>query len=107
DTSRPLEMIHSNRNRLAGLRIRSDRIEQDEFQLVDGIPVTTPARTVLDLACWYCTFDALAAIDALARATEVKTTEVETLIRRYRARRGIRSAHRALGLLDPGAQSPK
>ena len=41
DTARPLEMIHSNRNRLAGLRIRSDRIEQDEFQLVDGIPVTT------------------------------------------------------------------
>ena len=57
-TARPLEMIHSNRNRLAGLRIRSDRIEQDEFQLVDGIPVTTPARTVLDLACWYSTFDA-------------------------------------------------
>ena len=107
DTARPLEMIHSNRNRLAGLRIRSDRIEQDEFQLVDGIPVTTPARTVLDLACWYSTFDALAAIDALARATEVETSEVETLIRRYRARRGIRSAHRALGLMDPGAQSPK
>jgi Protein of unknown function (DUF559) len=107
DATGPLEMIHSNRNPLPGLRIRSNRIAEDEFQLVGGIPATTPARTVLDLACWYSTFDAMAAIDALARATEVNTQEVEALIQRYRARRGIRRAHRALGLLDPGAQSPK
>jgi very-short-patch-repair endonuclease len=107
DAAGPLEIIDSNRNPVPGLRIRSNRIEEDEFQLVDGIPVTTPARTVLDLACWYSTFDAVAAIDALARATEVKTPGVRTLMQRYKARRGIRRAERALDLMDPGAQSPK
>jgi hypothetical protein len=107
DAAGPLDIIHSNRNPLPGLRIRSNRIEEDEFQLVDGIPVTTPARTVLDLACWYPIFDAVAPIDALARATEVKATDVKTLMQRYEARRGIRRAQTALGLMDPGAQSPK
>jgi Protein of unknown function (DUF559) len=107
DAGGPLEIIHTNRNPLPGLRIRSNRIEDDEFQLLDGIPVTTPARTVLDLACWYPTVDAVAAIDALARATEVKTTDVKALMQRYGARRGIRRAQTALGLMDPGAQSPK
>ncbi len=107
DTGGPLEIIHSNRNPLPGLRVRSNRVEEDEIQLVDGIPVTTPARTVVDLACWYSRLDAVAAIDALAQATEFKATDVTTLIERYRSRRGIRQAHKALGLMDPGAQSPK
>lgn len=107
DDAGPLEIIHTNRNPLPGLRIRSNRIEDDEFQVVDGIPVTTPARTALDLACWYPSVDSVAAIDALARATEVKATDVEMLVRRYGARRGIRRAHKALDLVDPGAQSPR
>lgn len=107
DVGAPLEIIHSNRNPLAGLRVRGDRIEQDEVGLADGIPVTSPARTALDLACWYSTGEAVAAIDALARAVEVKTADVEMLVRRYPGRRGMRRGHTALGLVDPGAQSPR
>lgn len=107
DASQPLTIIHTNRNPLPGLRIRSSHIEADEFQLVDGIPLTTPARTALDLACWYPTGDAVASIDALARVTEVKTADVEMLVQRYRGRRGIRRAQPVLDLVDAGAQSPK
>jgi len=107
DADKPLEIIHSNRNPLPGLRARNSRIEDDEFQLIDGIPVTTPVRTVLDLGCWYPIAESVTAIDALARATEVKTTDVETLMRRDAGRRGIRRAQTALELMDPGAQSPK
>lgn len=107
DLDAPLEIIHNNRNPLNGLRTRGDRIEEDELDIVDGIPVTTPARTTLDLACWHPTAQAVAAIDALARATEVKMPDVEALAERIPGRRGIRRARVVLGLVDGGAQSPQ
>lgn len=48
-----------------GLQIWGDRLDADEFELIDGVAVTTPARTALDLACWYPSTTAVAAIDAL------------------------------------------
>jgi hypothetical protein len=71
------------------------------------VPVTTPSRTVLDLGCWYPTTSAVAAIDSLARATEIKTADVELLAQRYPGRRGIVRARLAITLFDAGAQSPK
>ena len=102
-----VELIHENRHRLPGLRVHSDRIEEDEITVVDGVPATTPARTVLDLGCWHPTTSAVAAIDSLARAAEIKTADVELLAQRYPGRRGIARARRALTLFDAGAQSPK
>jgi hypothetical protein len=100
-------LIHDNRHRLPGVHTRADRIEEDEISIVNGVPTTLPARTVLDLGCWYPTTSAVAAIDSLARAVEVKAADVELLARRYRGRRGITRARRALTLFDAGAQSPK
>jgi hypothetical protein len=80
---------------------------EDEIQISTGMPVTTTARTALDLACRYPVGKAVAAIDALARATDLKVADVETLVDRYRGRRGIRRARIALSLVDPGAESPR
>jgi Protein of unknown function (DUF559) len=102
-----VELIHENRHRLPGLFTRGDRIEEDEITIIDGVPVTTPTRTVLDLACWYPITSAVAAIDSLARATEFKTADVELLTQRYSGRRGIARARLAITLVDAGAQSPK
>lgn len=107
DPGAPLEILHTNRNPLIGVKVRSDRIEDDEIVWLDGIPVTTPARTALDLACWYQTDDAVAALDALLSATDLKPIEVEALAQRYPGRRGIRRAAIALDLADGGSQSPK
>jgi Protein of unknown function (DUF559) len=107
DATAPVEIIHANRNPLLGIRIRGDAIDQDEVAVVEGIPVTTPARTALDLGCWYARGQAVAAIDALACATDLKMPDVDLLLQRYRGRRGIRQARAALGLVDAGAQSPK
>lgn len=82
-------------------------METDETQIVEGIPVTTPARTALDLACWYPLMMSVPAIDALASATDLKVAEVELLVERYSGRRGIGRARESLDLVDPGAQSPK
>jgi hypothetical protein len=102
-----VELIHGNRHRLPGLHTRGDRIAEDEITIVDGVPVTTPARTVLDLGCWHPTTSGVAAIDSLARVTEIKVADVELLTQRYPGRRGIARARLAIALFDAGAQSPK
>lgn len=107
DSTAPLEIIHCNRNPLPGIRVRGDDIGEDEVGVIDGIPATVPARTALDLGCWYPKLEAVAAIDALARATDLKMPDVDLLAQRYPGRRGIRQARAALGLVDAGAQSPK
>lgn len=107
DATAPLEILHNNRNPLPGLRIHSDRLEEDEFTLIDGVPVTTPARTAVDLGCWHPINDAVAVIDDLLRATDAKVAEFQILAERYPGRRGIQSARNAIDLADAGAQSPK
>ena len=107
DVTAPLEIIHSNRNPLPGIRVRGDDIGEDEVGVIEGIPATTPTRTALDLGCWYPKSEAVAAIDALARATDLKMPDVDLLAQRYPGRRGIRQARTALRLVDAGAQSPK
>jgi hypothetical protein len=107
DDATTVELIHENRHRLPGLFARGDRIEDDEITIIDGMPVTTPTRTVLDLGCWYPMTSAVAAIDSLARATEIKAADVELLAQRYPGRRGIARARLAITLFDAGAQSPK
>jgi hypothetical protein len=107
DATRPVDIIHDNRHPQPGLQVWGDRVESDERDLIDGVPVTTVARTALDLACWHPTTTAVAAIDALARASEFKMADVELLASRYRGRRGVERARVALDLVDPGAQSPK
>ncbi|WP_156687947.1 type IV toxin-antitoxin system AbiEi family antitoxin [Mycobacterium sp. Marseille-P9652] len=107
EPSRPLEILHTNRNPLPGIVVRGGRIDDDEVTVVDGVPVTTPARTALDLACWYSLDEAVAAIDALLGATDLKVAEVERLAERCRGRRGIRRAREAFELVDGGSQSPR
>jgi hypothetical protein len=90
-----------------GIHAWSDGFATDEVELIRGMRVTTPARKALDLACRYPLGKAVAAIDALARATHLKIADVELLADRYRGRRGIRKARKVLDLVDPGADSPR
>ncbi|BBZ11839.1 type IV toxin-antitoxin system AbiEi family antitoxin [Mycobacterium branderi] len=107
DAAEPAELIHDNRHRLPGLHVRSDRLLPDEIQIVGGVPVTTPARTAVDLACWHPTIPAVAGIDALARAAEIKDVDVQAILRRSSGRRGIARGKASLDLVDAGAESPK
>jgi len=75
--------------------------------VIEGLTLTTPARTALDLGCWYSIGRAVAEVDALVAATALEMAEVEVLVLRCPGRRGIRFARRALSLVDGGAQSPK
>jgi hypothetical protein len=107
DPARPATIIDTNRRPTRGIRAWADRIQDDEICVIDGMRVTTPARTALDLACRYPVDAAVAAVDALARATDLKMSDVELLVDRYGGRHGIRNARVALDLVDPGAESPQ
>lgn len=107
DAGRPAELLWPNRHPPRRIHTWSDRWADDETELIDGIRVTTPARTALDLACRYPLGRAVAAIDALARATQLKIADVELLADRYKGRRGVRRARTVLDLVDPGAESPR
>lgn len=104
---RPAEISDTNHKRTRGVIARGVFLEPDEICQKAGMPVTTPERTALDLLCWYPPDTAIAAVDALARATRLKIPDVELLAERYRGRRGIRQARKALELVDPGAESPR
>jgi hypothetical protein len=107
DPARPAAIIDTNRRPAPGVQVWEESIEADEISMIDGIRVTTPARTALDLARRCPTDIAVAAVDALAQAVEVKPVDIELLVERYRGRRGMKAARAALALVDGGAQSPK
>lgn len=107
DLRRPATIIDTNRRRVPGVEVWEQRIEPDEICLIDGMRVTTPERTALDLACRRPLDEAVAAIDSLARATRLELGDVEVLVDRYKGLRGIRRARVALDLVDAGAESPR
>lgn len=104
---RPAEIIHDNRHAPADIRPWSDCIGDDELVQLAGMTATSPARTALDIASRFRLGQAVASVDALARATDLKMADIELLAERYKGRRGIRWARRALSLVDAGAESPR
>jgi very-short-patch-repair endonuclease len=107
DDRAPAQLLYEHRRPPAGIRTWSDRVADDEIQPIRAVPATTPARTALDLACRNPVGKAVAAIDALARASKLDIAGAESLAGRYPGRRNIRRARRALSLVDAGAESPR
>jgi hypothetical protein len=107
DASRPATIIDTNRRRANGITIWFVAIDDEETQLIDGMRVTTPARTAVDLACKHPIDIAVAAIDALARATRLKVPDIELAAQLHSGRHGLERARKAIQLVDPGAESPR
>jgi very-short-patch-repair endonuclease len=107
DHQAPAQLLYEHRRPPAGIRTWSDQIAQDELQLVSGVPTTTAARTAFDIACPNSVGNAVAAVDALARATRFNVADAQVLANRYKGHRNVRRARRALTLIDAGAESPR
>lgn len=103
----PAELVWTNRRPPPGVLVWSGVLADDEVQTLDGIKVTTPERTALDIACHHPLDRALPTLDALARATRFKIADVELLAERHKGRRHIRRARKTLNLVDGGAESPQ
>jgi very-short-patch-repair endonuclease len=107
DDHAPAQLLYEHRRPPAGIHTWSDFVAVDEIQMIAGITVTSPARTAFDLACRNPVGKAVAAVDALARATRFNVADAQSLAERYRGHRNVRQARRALTLIDVGAQSPR
>ncbi len=107
DRNAAVDLIHDNRNRRSGVNVRGDRLGDSDFQLIYGLPVTTPLRTALDLACWYPRNVAVPTLDSLARATSIDPADARVLAERYPGRRAIRMARESLSLVDGERSRPR
>lgn len=74
---------------------------------IDGVRVTTPLRTCMDLACRRPRWRALAAIDAFMRVHGVTLEEMRRLLPRYFRRRGVVQLRQLIPLGDPRAESSR
>ncbi|WFE39528.1 hypothetical protein [Micromonospora sp. WMMD998] len=90
---------------VAGLRIHVANWQEGEVLRVDRAPVTTPARTCWDLACWLDGVEAVAHIDALLHRQATDRAELMAYLGRRAGERGARRFAEALGLADGGAES--
>jgi very-short-patch-repair endonuclease len=81
------------RKRRAGIRVhRPEQLPPDEVTTLDGLPITTPARTLLDLAASGLHDRALeAALDAAEITGRLDFADLHRLLARYPGRRGTRS----------------
>ena len=77
----------------------------EDWTWIEGVRVTTPRRTAVDLACKLSRREALAALDALARTHGITVQEMNRLLLRYRRRRGVIQARELVQLTDARAES--
>lgn len=100
------ELVHDNRKPPARILVRTDTLAPREIQVVDGIAVTTPARTAFGRRTT-SRLQAIQRLDALTNATDVKLTDVEAVIAEHSGARGLVRLLRVLPLVDGGTESPQ
>jgi hypothetical protein len=74
---------------------------------IDGVKVTTPLRTAMDLGCCLNRRPALAAMDALMRGHAFSHADMTRLLPRYFRRRGVIQLRELVPIVDPRAESPR
>lgn len=107
DASLPANIIGSPCRPTRGIVVWEDCPDADEVCRIGDLRLTTAARTAVDLARKFPEDIAVAAIDALARATKLKVADIEVVAQRHAGQRGIRQARTSIALVDPNAESPR
>jgi len=90
-----------------GIVVHRETLLDDEVTTVDGIPVTTPARTVFDLGRRKGFERAVIRVDALANACGVDARLVYPLVEAHRGARGLVQLREVLDVMNGGAESPQ
>jgi hypothetical protein len=103
--------VHLTRNRSSGgnrrsiVQVHTAPLPDDHVTTIDGVPVTSLARTVLDLCRTVPIEQAVAAGDRSLAFGLVRAVLEDCLARMARWP-GIRQARRAVALFDPRSESP-
>ncbi|MDR7084599.1 hypothetical protein J2X01_003910 [Arthrobacter ginsengisoli] len=111
---RPEGAAHLNRPHVIVHRMK---LNDDEITLLDGIPITTPERTWLDLAEMLTIDELVVAGDSCVRVPRLEFEgrevplcslgDLQRMIDRHKGKRGIRRAREALELIRVGSDSPQ
>jgi very-short-patch-repair endonuclease len=96
--------IPGGRPQRPGLIIHRDALAPDEWCVEDGIPVTTPARTLLDLASVLHPFDLERCLHESEFHQHRSPTSIPTLLERHPRRRGSVALRAALESLSGGVR---
>jgi hypothetical protein len=107
DPHAPAELVTDRKRPPRLIIARNDRLLAGETTVVDGVPVTSAARTAFDLARRPELQIAVIRIDALARATGITVDQVEPLVVAHSGARGMNQLRQVLPLIDAGAESPQ
>lgn len=107
DPRAPAELITDRKRPPPLIITRNETLLAGETTAVDGVPVTSPARTAFDLGRRPGLQSAVIGIDALARATGIMVEDVQPLIDAHSGARGMKQLRRVLPLVDAGAESPQ
>lgn len=107
-----LTRVHTTRpRRTSGVRtgrlhVHTAPLEPDEVVDVDGVAVTSPARTLIDLARTVGFAQAVVTIDAALNRHLVTRDDLATALERAAGRPGTPRARRAVAFADPRPESP-
>ncbi len=104
--SEPAELVHSNRRAPAQLMVYSDRLHADETTEIDGMAVTTPARTAFDIGRRLSITDGVQRIDALMNATQLQPRQIQAVAEKHPGTRGVTRLRSMIAVVDGGAESP-
>lgn len=102
----PEVVLPTHVRRPSGVRVHQVRLHPDEIEEVDGVVVTTPARTAYDLGRRLPLIDAVAAVDQLCRVGICGPAQVASVAAQHLGARGLVRLRQVLELVDPGAESP-
>ncbi|MEH3138850.1 MAG: hypothetical protein PGN37_01465 [Mycobacterium kyogaense] len=103
----PIELIYDCKRPPPGIISRHERVTTEEVVRLGGIPVSSLARTALDLGRHLPLARAVEHLDAIANATNVAPAQILALADVYPGARGVKKLRTAVGHMDGGAQSPK
>lgn len=107
----PLTRVHVTRSRESGGRqgrqvhVHAALLRADEIVEVDGVPVTTPARTVVDTARRAPFTGSVVIADAALEAGLVDPAALADAVDRARRRPGVAQARRVVAFADGGGQN--
>ncbi|OBI92092.1 DUF559 domain-containing protein [Mycobacterium sp. 1245805.9] len=107
DPESPAELISGRKRPPPLIVTRNESLLEGEVTVVNGVAVTSPARTAFDLGRRPGLVPAVIAVDSLARATGLAVRDVEPLTVAHRGARGMKQLRQVLALADAGAESPQ
>ena len=107
DPTAPAELFRVNGKPVGGILIHRDTLHDGEYRPVNGITVTSPARTAFDLGRRKGRLRALERVDALAHRTGVTPQQIHLLAEAHPGVRGVVQLRKVIEVMDGGAESPQ